>query len=270
VDEKQLLVLGCSDVKRDTPGLLPAIDRYDGSSYRVLRSYLRNQDWPENLSVAILSAKYGLVGGFTGIENYDERMTPQKALEWAPQCHITLNSWASNHSRFYFSLGKDYLPAVIPTITSDLRNRATVFEGPIGMKLSQIKEFLTNTGSPARHRVQLPKPGSGTIKYILPDWDDLLDEDFDFETDTFSGESRLERNNKHCSILMKPKTMSDGILVSLAQHVTSKGPLRRIVGTESNSLAPQNLRLLFGLGSNQILFGDCGAFIYFKEVNPAI
>lgn len=57
---KQLLVLGCSQTKRDAPGLLPAIDRYDGSSYRVLRSYLRDCDWPEQLSVAILSAKYGL------------------------------------------------------------------------------------------------------------------------------------------------------------------------------------------------------------------
>lgn len=74
--DRQLLVLGCSQSKRETPGLLPAIDRYDGSSYRVLRSYLRERQWPTSLSVAILSAKYGLVGGFTGFEDYDERMTP--------------------------------------------------------------------------------------------------------------------------------------------------------------------------------------------------
>jgi hypothetical protein len=84
--EKKLLVLGCSQTKRDAPGLLPAIDRYDGSSYRVLRKFLRNREWPRNLSIAVLSARYGLVGGFTSIEDYDERMTPRKASEWAPYC----------------------------------------------------------------------------------------------------------------------------------------------------------------------------------------
>ena len=53
---KHLLVMGCSETKR-TPGLLPAIDRYDGSAYRVLRSYLREREWPTNLSIAVLSAK---------------------------------------------------------------------------------------------------------------------------------------------------------------------------------------------------------------------
>ncbi len=267
---KQLLVLGCSETKREAPGLLPAIDRYDGSPYRVLRKYLREQDWPESLSVAVLSAKYGLVGGFTGIENYDERMTQAKASALAPQCQATLQDWALGHSNFYFSLGKDYLPAVLPTIQANLGNQAKIFEGPIGMKLNQIKEFLTGTGAPLRSKPQLPEPGSGLVKYFLPDWDDLLDEQFDFETDTFSGSSRLERDDKHCSVLMRPKKMSDGILVSLAQHMTSIGPLRRIIGTESNSLAPQNLRSFFGLEKNQILFGDCGAFSYINDEVPAI
>ncbi|HEY5869186.1 MAG TPA: hypothetical protein VI542_27080 [Candidatus Tectomicrobia bacterium] len=233
---RQLLVLGCSQAKRETPGLLPAIDRYDGSSYRVLRNYLREREWPSKLSVAILSAKYGLVGGFTGIEDYDERMTPLRALEWAPKCMLTLSAWATDHTSIHFSLGKDYLPAVVPAIEHDLKGKAEVFEGRIGMKLSQIKGLLQRTGAPARHRPALPEPGSGRVSYFLPDWDDLLDEHFDFESDEFSGVSRQERDDKHCCILMKPKRMCDGVLVSLAQHVTSKGPLRRIMGTEASSL----------------------------------
>lgn len=267
---KQLLVLGCSQVKREAPGLLPAIDRYDGSPYRVLRSYLREREWPSNLSVAILSAKYGLVGGFTGIEDYDERMTPMKASEWAPKCLPTLSAWASEHTSFHFSLGKDYLPAVAAAIEHDLKGKAEVFEGPIGMKLSQIKGLLHQTGSPVRHRPALPEPGSGSVSYFLPDWDDLLDEHFDFEKDEFSGVSRQERGDRHCCILMKPKRMCDGVLVSLAQHVTSKGPLKRILGTDANSLAPKNLRNQFGLDRDQSLFGDCGAFSYVNDDEPAI
>lgn len=270
MDGRQLLILGCSQTKRHAPGLLPAIDRYDGSTYRVLRNFLREQNWPNNLSVAILSAKYGLVGGFTGIEDYDERMTPQKASSWALKCQSILKSWASTHSDFYISLGKDYLPAIMPAIQVDLGNRANFFEGPIGKKLNQIKRFLTSTDTTPRLRANLPEPGTGTIKYFLPDWDDLLDDNFNFETDSFSGDSRQERNDKHCLVLMKPKRISDGVLISLAQNATSKGPLRQISGTEANSLAPQNLRALFGLEKDQLLFGDCGAFSYVSEDYPTI
>jgi hypothetical protein len=249
---------------------LPAIDRYDGSSYRVLRSYLRKCQWPSALSVAILSAKYGLVGGFTGIEDYDERMTPMRAWEWAPQCTVTLRGWAADHATVHFSLGRDYLPAVAPAIERHLENKAEIFEGPIGMKLNQIKGLLDRTGAPVRHRPQLPEPGSGRVSYFLPDWDDLLDEHFNFESGEFSGASRRERDDKHCCVLMKPKRMCDGVLVSLAQHVTSKGPLRRINGTEAGSLAPRNMRIQFGLDDDQLLFGDCGAFSYVNEDRPAI
>jgi hypothetical protein len=222
------------------------------------------------LSVAVLSAKYGLVGGFTGIEDYDQRMTPATASSWAPQCSATLGRWAANHTSIHFSLGRDYLPAVIPALQQEIKGKAEMFEGPIGMKLSQIKRLLQNTEAPARHRPTFPEAGSGDVTYFLPDWDDLLDEHFDFDADEFSGASRHDRNDKHCCVLMKPKRMCDGVVVSLAQHVTSKGPLRRIMGTEANSLAPRNLRDLFGLGQDQSLFGDCGAFSYVNEDQPAI
>jgi hypothetical protein len=268
--KKQLLVLGCSQTKRETAGTLPAIDRYDGSSYRVLRSFLRKKEWPRNLSVAVLSAKYGLVGGFTGIENYDERMTLSRAAEWAPKCGDILDKWSESHESVHFSLGKDYLPAVKPAIERSNHLKTEIFEGPIGMKLKQIKEFLVKTESPIRYKPDLPSSGPTTAKYFLPDWDDLLDEHFDFETEEFSGRSPRERGDKHISILMKPKRMCDGILVSLAQHITSKGPLRKFLGTESGSLFPIDLRSQFGLDDTQSLFGDCGAFSYVNESEPGI
>lgn len=267
---KQLLVLGCSQTKRETPGLLPAIDRYDGSSYRVLRNYLRRRQWPSNLSVAVLSAKYGLVGGFTGIVDYDERMTKNKAIELAPTIGHTLELWAIEHASIHFSLGKDYIPAIAPALTRGLKGKSEIFEGPIGMKLSQIKGLLEQTNSPIRRQPHLPEAGSGHVSYFLPDWDDLLDENFDFKSDSFSGTSRQERDDKHCCILMKPRRMCDGILVSLAQHVTSKGPLKRLTGTEEISLSPIKLRSQFGLDDDQYLFGDCGAFSYVSKEMPSI
>jgi len=267
---KRLLVLGCSQTKRNTPGLLPAIDRYDGSAYRVLRTYLRERQWPDQLSVAVLSAKHALVGGLTEIETYDLRMTPEMAAQLAPECSTTLLAWAKQHSSVHLSLGKDYLPAVQPAVEREIGHKTEIFDGPIGMKLSRIKRLLEKTHSPKRQKPKLPQAGSGEVRYFLPDWDDLLDEKFNFEADSFSGTTREERNDKHCCILIKPNRICDGIVVSLAQHITSKGPLRRIFGTETNSLAPRNLRSFFGLETQQYLLGDCGAFSYVNEDRPAI
>jgi hypothetical protein len=267
---KQLLVLGCSQRKRDASGFLPAIDRYDGSPYRVLRNFLRSHRWPSDLSVAVLSARYGLVGAFTGIEEYDQRMTAERASALAPECNILLDQWSKQHKNIYFSLGKTYLPAVESALKDRADIQTKVFEGPIGMKLHQIKHFLEKTDTPQRHKPVLPEPGSGTFSYFLPDWDDLLDATFDFDTDTFSGKSPSERGDRHCSDLIKPKRIHDGILVSLAQHVSPKGALRRITGSEDRSLAPTNLRTRFALEDNQSLFGDCGAFSYVNEPEPSI
>lgn len=266
---RHLLVLGCSQTKRETSGELPAIDRYDGPSYRVLRGFLREHAWPEELSVAVLSAKYGLFGALKPIVHYEARMQPADVLEHKDACRATLSGWAASHSKIHFSLGKDYLPAVRESIDKDLKGKADIFEGPIGMKLHQIKGFLGTTQARRRTKPAVT-PGKGRVTYFLPDWDDLLDPDFDFIKDSFSGASRSERNDKHCCILMKPKRMCDGVLVSLAQHVTSKGPLRRINGTEAGSLAPRHLRSQFGLQDDQWLFGDCGAFSYLNDEDPAI
>ena len=69
---------------------------------------------------------------------------------------------------------------------------------------------------------------------------------------------------------MRPDRISDGILVSLAQQGTQKGPLRQFEGTEPGALSPPPLRKHFGLLDDQYLFGDCGAFSYVNEIEPTI
>ena len=265
---KKLLILSCADRKRNGDGLLPALDRYDGPAYRVVRSFLRDYQWPDDVSIAVLSAKYGLFGVLKGIENYDKRMTLTTARGQATNCSVILDEWANFHQSVHVSLGKDYMPAVQPGLESlDLRQE--IFLGGQGKKLHQIKAFLENTSRTRRTRVEL-EGGTGSCSYFLPDWDDLLDPNFDFSGDKFSGSSRAVRGDKHCSVLMKPSRMSDGVLLSLAQQSIQKGPLRKVNGTEPNALAPPLLRSHFGLKSNQYLFGDCGAFSYVNEDRPTI
>lgn len=55
--DRLLLIVSCSQRKRSDLGLLPAIERYDGVYFRLLRKAQREGYWPENLDVLILSAQ---------------------------------------------------------------------------------------------------------------------------------------------------------------------------------------------------------------------
>ena len=265
---KKLLILGCADRKRSSEGLLPALDRYDGPAYRVLRRFLRDHQWPEDVSIAVLSAKYGLFGILKGIRQYDQKMDPSTARARAFECSTVLEKWGASHRSVHVSLGKDYMPAVQPGLNR-LGIEFEIFPGGIGAKLRQLKAFL-NDSSPQPRINSNPEGGTGQYSYYLPDWDDLLDPAFNFDQDVFSATTRSKRQDKHCAVLMKPHRISDGILVSLAQQGTAKGPIRHLKGTEPSALSPPSLRKRFGLSADQFLFGDCGAFSYVNEALPTL
>lgn len=264
---RHLVVLGCSATKLDSDGLLPAIARYDGPAYRVLNAYLREVQWPNALSIGVLSAEHGLIGGLTHIENYDRRMDSRRAFDLRTQCTDVLTTWARDHSKLTLFLGKDYLPAlnldVLPA-----RRTVEVVPGAIGMKLSRLRSLLHGFTRATTRRL-LPAR-TDRARYFLPDWDDHVDADFDFRLDQFSNPNRQERNQKHCIELVQPRRMCDGVLISLAQLQGSKGLLRRFAPTDPESLAPMSIADRFGLAPDQLAFGDCGAFSYSAQDEPPI
>jgi hypothetical protein len=264
-----LVVLGCSATKVDASGSIPAVHLYDGPMYRVLRSHLRDRNWPRQLSVGVLSAKYGLIGGLAPIQRYDLRMTPERADALRPQVADSLHTFARGKSQVHLVLGKDYLRAIDDSLFS--RNaRVTEAEGPIGMKLHHFSELLASFDAPVRSENR-PEPGRGRPLYFLPDWDDFLDVDFDFEGDQFSADTREERREAHSIELMKPKRLCDGVLVSLAQYLGGgKGLLKRLSPNDPDLLRPRSVREHFGLTRDQWAFGDCGAFSYSAEHDPAV
>ena len=266
--DKKLLILGCAGRKRGSEKPLPALDRYDGPFYRVVRKFLREHQWPEDMSIAVLSAEHGLFGVLTGIGDYNKKMDPATARAKASECSATLEKWATLHRSVHVSLGKAYMPAVQPGLDKLNQLQQEVFAGGIGKKQSQLKSFLSSI-SPTRRVKAEVEGGTGRYSYFLPDWDDLLDPGFDFEKDSFSGPSRTERGDQHCCVMMQPKRMSDGVLVSLAQQGTQKGPLRRFEGKDPGTLSPPPLRKHFGLAEDQYIFGDCGAFSYVNQDEPA-
>lgn len=69
---------------------------------------------------------------------------------------------------------------------------------------------------------------------------------------------------------MRPRRLCDGVLVSLAQNLGTKGLLRRVGTSDRSSLTPKPVRQHFKLCADQWAFGDCGAFSYVNEERPTI
>jgi hypothetical protein len=76
----RLLLIACSQKKTRTRGAVPAIERYDGPAFRVLRRYLRDAD-DQFLTVCILSARFGVIAARKRIPDYDQKMTSPRALQ---------------------------------------------------------------------------------------------------------------------------------------------------------------------------------------------
>lgn len=137
----RLLILGCSATKCLDLGLLPAVTRYSGPSYLLLRKALRELAQADHPAVAILSAEFGLISSDTPIPWYDRRMDAARALALAPQVQAALPRFLNDAtSDVCINLGRAYLPA-LGAVPSGLW-RVTYAEGGIGERLGQLRRWL--------------------------------------------------------------------------------------------------------------------------------
>lgn len=113
-EARYLLIVACSQRKRLDAGLLPAIARYDGPTYLMLRKAKREGYWAERLDVLILSAKYGLIAASTPVANYQQRMNSKQADELKAQVTQALQTYTKQnvYSEVYVDLGHHYYLAV--------------------------------------------------------------------------------------------------------------------------------------------------------------
>jgi hypothetical protein len=141
---RHLLIIACSQRKRLDDGLLPAIARYDGGQYRVLRKAKREGYWSNNLDVLILSAKYGLIEADMQIANYEQRMNRKRASELKPQIEQDLKAYArkSAYKEVYIDLGQNYLSATEGLTEFFTDSQITFARGRIGERLGQLKGWL--------------------------------------------------------------------------------------------------------------------------------
>lgn len=76
LEPHRLLILSCSATKRDDPGWIPAIERYDGPLWQTVRAVDPDR---QRIKVAVLSARYGFLDARAPVENYDTRLTADLA-----------------------------------------------------------------------------------------------------------------------------------------------------------------------------------------------
>lgn len=143
---KYLLLISCSQRKKEDIELMPAIERYDGPVYRCLRKLMRDGFYPEDdIGCLIISAKYGLITSLASIENYDQRMTPARAVELREQVQSQLTLFlTSDLQQVFINLGKDYML----TLEGFHWGLHATMEasGGIGQKTSQMRHWILEVG----------------------------------------------------------------------------------------------------------------------------
>ena len=97
------------------------------------------------------------------------------------------------------------------------------------------------------------------LAYFIPDWDDQVDPDFDFDTETHSGGTGDWSNQVYAHQMFKEPNY-DGILISKIVAEQSKKKAERInrLGVHRHLRVPREFPIM----------GDCGAFGYINEYEP--
>ena len=152
-ERRYLLILACSRRKRWDPGTLPAIERYDGVNYRVLRKAEREGRWPWRLDVLILSAKHGLLEPGVPIENYDLLMTPERAKQLRPAVLAAMAERlsATGYAEVFLNLGKRYRLAMEGWDAEVGRETRVLYgEGGIGQKAGAMLRWLNGKADVSR------------------------------------------------------------------------------------------------------------------------
>ena len=140
--------MSCSQRKDPSKELLPAITRYDGPAFRLLRKYLRERP-AEAPTVLIVSAAYGLISADREIPVYDCRLSVKAAEDLRPTI-LTAVSQVLQSQRWEaisICMGKSYREAAAGFLLYVPEGvRLEVIGGGLGKRLTQLHKWLHSIG----------------------------------------------------------------------------------------------------------------------------
>ena len=141
---RSLLIISCSDRKIKMPGRMPASQRYDGQSYRIIHKAMRECCFPANLDILIISAKLGLLCWDEEIEDYDQLMSKEQARKLRPSIQESLESYLDgrDYDKLFINMGATYLETLEGFEWKKHFNEKIEAKGRIGEKSSQMKSWV--------------------------------------------------------------------------------------------------------------------------------
>jgi hypothetical protein len=152
---QRLLVMSCGKRKRSDTASLPALERYDGPSFHVLRRYLASHPATPP-DIYILSARFGLIPADRPIPYYDQRLTPQRAAELRPAVRDTLARILARreYEQIYLAVGRDYTQALddCAALAPKAASVAVAY-GSQGKRLAQLHDWLYGPAGPIAPRI---------------------------------------------------------------------------------------------------------------------
>ena len=151
---QRLLVMSCGKRKRSDTAPLPALERYDGPSFHVLRRYLATHPATPP-DIYILSAKFGLIPADRPVPYYDQRLTPERGAELRSTVRDALAQILARreYEQIYLAVGRDYAEALddyaalVPKAASVI-----VAHGSQGKRLAQLHDWLYGPAGPIAPR----------------------------------------------------------------------------------------------------------------------
>lgn len=137
-----LIIISCSEAKRRRPlSPAPAIDRYDGVFYKVIRKARREGRLAPGTEIVILSAKYGLLRTTSKIPFYDLRLTKAQVPRLGPRVKAEVGRILRRRKfqRIFVNVGRDYAPLLDGITLFDNAEWAT---GSIGKRAAQLRRWI--------------------------------------------------------------------------------------------------------------------------------
>jgi hypothetical protein len=139
-----LTILGCSQRKRKTSRLVPAIDRYDGPVFRVLRKHMREVQ-NNSMDTRILSGRFGLIPGEFLIPRYERQLmhTADAALRARVERQLKRTLDEIQPDRLFVSVGCRYWPLIEEPLAREVSSsKLVIATGGIGGRASQLAHWL--------------------------------------------------------------------------------------------------------------------------------
>jgi hypothetical protein len=142
---RRLLIIGCSNKKNRFDHLDTALNVYDGPNYRSIKKMIRSNNFPDDVQILIISAKYGMIFPDELIGYYDQKMTAKQSELLRSEMKKKLKKYVceKNFSECFINLGKTYRDSIQDFTFPDYIIPKYA-EGKIGEKRSEMLQWLKN------------------------------------------------------------------------------------------------------------------------------